>query len=75
MRPSCSRSGRVKVAPTLLGETTREELAKWFRQYEDDDKLHWHEPSDEITLNESDLAARLGEFVALIAATPEFQLR
>jgi len=64
-----------RLAPTLLGETTREELAKWFRQYEDDDKLHWHEPSDEITLNESDLAARLGEFVALIAATPEFQLR
>ena len=66
-----------QMAPTLLAESTREELAKWFRQSKDkqDGKPHWHEADADITLNEYDLAGHLGEFVALIAATPEFQLR
>ena len=65
-----------RVAPGgLLGAATREELGKWFRQDEEDGKPHWHPPEDEIKLDESNLAERLGEFVALIAATPEFQLR
>ena len=64
-----------RLAPGLLAFHTREELTKWFREYQDDDKPQWHEPDAEITLNESDLAEHLGEFDALIAATPEFQLR
>ena len=32
-------------------------------------------PDAELTLDESDLADHLGELVALIAATPEYQLR
>jgi len=64
-----------RMTAGLLAESTREELSKWFREYEDDDKPQWHEPDAEIGLNESDLAEHLGEFVALIAATPEFQLR
>lgn len=65
-----------RVAPGLLPESTRAELAKWLRQYEDDEgALRWHEPGEEISLGESDLAEHLGEFVALIAASPEFQLR
>jgi uncharacterized protein (DUF1800 family) len=64
-----------RMAPGLLEAHTREELGKWFREYEDDDKPAYHDADGEITLNESDLAEHLGEFVALIAATPEFQLR
>jgi len=64
-----------QVACGMLEETTREELSKWFREGEDDDKPYWHEPDEEIDLKESDLAGHLGQFVALIAATPEFQLR
>jgi uncharacterized protein (DUF1800 family) len=64
-----------RMAPGLLEESTRAELAKWFRQYDDDGQPRWHEPDDEIELGESDLAEHLGEFVALIAASPEFQLR
>ncbi len=64
-----------RLAPDLLEPHTREELTKWFREYEDDGKARHHEPDAEISLNESDLAEHLGEFVALAAATPEFQLR
>lgn len=65
-----------RVAPGgLLGAATREELGKWFRQYDDDGKPGWHKPGDIVSLKYSDLAGHLGEFVALIAATPEFQLR
>ena len=64
-----------RLAPGLLESHTREELTNWFREYEDDGKARHHDPDAEITLNESDLAEHLGEFVALIAATPEFQLR
>ncbi|MCX6858119.1 MAG: DUF1800 domain-containing protein [Verrucomicrobia bacterium] len=64
-----------QMAPSLLSENTRDELSKWFRQYEDDDKPQWHDPDADIALNESDLAEHLGEFISLIAATPEFQLR
>jgi hypothetical protein len=63
------------MAPGLLGDATRAELAKWFRLYEDEGKPQHHDPDAEIDLKESDLAEHIGEFVALVAATPEFQLR
>jgi uncharacterized protein (DUF1800 family) len=63
------------MAPGLLADATRAELAKWFRLYEEDGKPRHHDPDAEIDLKESDLAEHIGEFVALVAATPEFQLR
>jgi uncharacterized protein (DUF1800 family) len=63
-----------RLAPGLLEPHTREELTQWFREYDDGKPAH-HDPDAEITLDESDLAEHLGEFTALIAATPEYQLR
>ncbi|MFM2141655.1 MAG: hypothetical protein RLZZ476_199 [Verrucomicrobiota bacterium] len=64
-----------RLAPGLLDPNTRDELITWFREYDDDGKPRHHEADAEITLDESDLADHLGELVALVAATPEYQLR
>lgn len=64
-----------KMAASLLEDSTRAELARWFRLYEENGKFLHHDPDAEIDLNESDMVKHLGEFVALVAATPEFQLR
>jgi len=39
-----------RMAPGLLEESTRAELAKWFRQYDDEGQPRWHEPGDEVDL-------------------------